>query len=67
MPREYWGRSWNTGAYLPAFFLRYVVNDYGAYGLPPPPYECSWVWVNTSILLVELSDGYILDEIDNVW
>lgn len=67
VPQEYWGRSWNTGAYLPAFFLRYVVNDDQAYGLPVPPYGCSWVWVNTSILLVDLSDGYILDEIDNVW
>ena len=67
VPQEYWGRSWNTGAYLPLFFLRYAVNDYQAYGLPPPPYGCSWVWVNTSILLVDLSDGYILDEINNVW
>ena len=67
VPQEYWGRSWNTGAYLPLFFLRYVVNDYQAYGLPPPPYGCSWVWVNTSVVLVDMSDGYILDEIDNVW
>jgi len=67
VPQEYWGRSWNTGAYLPLFFLRYVVNDYRAYGLPPPPYGCSWVWVNTSVFLVDMSDGYILDEIDNVW
>lgn len=67
VPQEYWGRSWNTGAYLPQYFLRYAVNDYQAYGLPPPPYGCSWVWVNTSILLVDLSDGYILDEINHVW
>ncbi len=67
VPREYRGSIWNAGAYLPSFFLRYVVSDYRDYGLPPPPYGCSWIWVNTNVLLVDLSDGYILDEIDNVW
>ncbi len=67
VPREYRGSIWNAGAYLPPFFLRYVVSDYRGYGLPPPPYGCSWIWVNTNVLLVDLSDGYILDEIDNVW
>ena len=65
--REYQGRSWHPGEYLPEFFLRYVVNDYRAYGLPAPPYGFSWIWVNTSVLLVDRSDGYILDEVDNVW
>jgi Ni/Co efflux regulator RcnB len=67
VPQEYRGERWNTGAYLPLFFLSYAVSDYQDYGLPPPPYGCSWVWVNTSVLLVDRSDGYILDEIDNVW
>jgi hypothetical protein len=67
VPQEYWGRSWNTGGYLPLFFLRYAVNDYQDYGLPQPPYGCSWVWLDTSVLLVDRSDGYILDEIGNVW
>lgn len=67
VPREYWGRRWGAGAYLPAFFLRYAVADYEAYGLPPPPYGCEWVWVNNDVLLVDRSDGYILDEIDNVY
>ena len=51
---------------MPRFFLSYAVSDYQNYGLPPPPYGYSWVWVNTSVLLVDRSDGYILDEIDNV-
>jgi Ni/Co efflux regulator RcnB len=67
VPQEYWGERWSTGAYLPLFFLSYAVSGYQDYGLPAPPYNCSWVWVNTSVLLVDRSDGYILDEIDNVW
>ena len=67
MPQEYWGLSWDSGAYLPLFFLTYEVNDYQEYGLPPAPDGCSWVWVNNSVLLVDRSDGYILDEIHNVW
>ena len=67
VPLDYRGRSWQTGAYLPLFFLQYAVNDYQAYGLPSPPYGCSWVWVNTGVFLIDRSDGYILDEVDNVW
>ena len=67
MPHEYWGRSWNTGEYLPLFFLNYEVRDYQNYGLPPPPPNCSWVWVNNNVVLIDRFDGYILDEIDNVW
>jgi Ni/Co efflux regulator RcnB len=67
VPQAYWGQRWATGAFLPSYFLRYEVNDYRDYGLPPPPYGCAWVWVSNDVLLVDLSDGYILDEIDNVW
>jgi len=65
--QTYRGRNWHPGEYLPAIFLRYVVSDYQDYGLPSPPYGCSWIWVNTSVLLVDRSDGYILDEVNNVW
>jgi Ni/Co efflux regulator RcnB len=65
--REYWGHRWHVGDYLSSFFLRYVVSDYRNYGLPSPPYGYSWIWVNTSVLLVDRNDGYILDEEDNVW
>jgi len=67
VPQAYWGQRWATGAFLPSYFLKYEVNDYRDYGLPPPPYGCAWVWVSNDVLLVDLSDGYILDEIDNVW
>jgi Ni/Co efflux regulator RcnB len=67
VPEEYWGRRWEVGALLPFFFLRYAVPDYEVYGLPPPPPGCEWVWVGNSVLLVDESDGYVLDEVDDVW
>ena len=67
VPREYWRRSWHAGDYLPRYFMRYVVNDYRSYGLPRPPYNCRWIWVNDSILLVDRSDRYILDEVSDIW
>ena len=61
------GSSLARGAYLPLFFLDYEVRDYREYGLPDPPDGCRWVWVNRGVVLVDQSDGYIVDEIDNVW
>ena len=67
VPRQYRQHSWHLGDYLPSYFMRYVVNDYRSYGLPRPPYNCRWIWVNNSILLVDRSDRYILDEVSNIW
>jgi len=67
VPRQYRQRSWHEGDYLPRYFMRYVVNDYRSYGLPRPPYNCRWIWVNNSILLVDRSDRYILDEVSDIW
>jgi len=66
-PRGYWGRHWRYGEYLPRWFWRYQVRDYWRYGLPGPPPDCLWVWVNRDVALVALDDGYILDIIYNVW
>ncbi len=67
LPREYWGRSWGEGEYLPLFFLAYALSDYNDYGLPPAPYGCEWVWVGNNVLLVDMRDGYVLDEMRNVY
>ena len=67
VPRQYWRQSWHAGDYLPRYFMRYVVSDYRSYGLPRPPYNCRWIWVNNSILLVDRSDRYILDEVRVAW
>ena len=67
VPRQYWQHSWHPGEYLPRYFMRIVVSDYRSYGLPSPPYNCRWIWVNNSILLVDRSDRYILEEVSNIW
>ena len=66
-PREYWGRHWGDGDDLPRIFWQYQVNDWAAYGLPPPPWGCAWVWIDGGVALVDLSDGYILDVEYGLW
>ena len=66
-PPEYERHYWPAGDTLPRWFWRYTVGDYGRYGLPTPPYGCAWVWVDDDIALIDLSDGYILDVVRNVW
>jgi Ni/Co efflux regulator RcnB len=67
VPREYWGHRWGIGAFLPLFFLTYSLVDYGDYGLPPPPPGCAWVWVGPNLLLVDIADGYVVDEYYDVF
>ncbi|MBS0294688.1 MAG: RcnB family protein [Proteobacteria bacterium] len=67
IPREYYGYTWGVGQYLPNYFWRYQVADYWNYGLPEPPYGCAWIWLNGNIALVDMSDGYIVDIVYNVY
>ncbi|MBX7247908.1 MAG: RcnB family protein [Caulobacteraceae bacterium] len=67
VPRSYWGRHYYEGSYLPSFFFRYRVIDPYFYGLPPAPPGTAWVYVDNSILLVDLYDGYVIEVISNAW
>ncbi|MBX7247907.1 MAG: RcnB family protein [Caulobacteraceae bacterium] len=67
VPRGYYNVRYYEGSYLPAFFWRYRVTDPFFYGLPPAPPGTAWVYVNNSILLVDLWDGYIITAIYDVW
>ncbi|MDE2357572.1 MAG: RcnB family protein [Alphaproteobacteria bacterium] len=67
VPPQYQMRYWRAGDTLPVWFWRYVVRDYAAYGLPPPPDGCAWVWVDDDVALIDLDDGYILDIVHNLW
>ncbi len=67
VPVAYRQHEWRPGEYLPRWFWRYEVRDYWSYGLPQPPYGCAWVWVNNDVVLIDTSDGYILDIDYNVW
>ncbi|MEI9963481.1 MAG: RcnB family protein [Caulobacteraceae bacterium] len=66
-PAQYRNHTWRAGDNLPSWFWRYTVSDYGRYGLPEPPDGCAWIWLNGDVALVDLSDGYIIDLVANVW
>jgi len=67
LPVVYQHRYWRAGEFLPRWFWRFEVRDFWTYGLPEPPYGCAWIWLNGNVALVDLSDGYILDMVYNVW
>jgi Ni/Co efflux regulator RcnB len=66
-PQEYQNHYWRAGDNLPNWFWRYTVRNYERYGLPTPPDGCAWIWLDGDVALVDLSDGYILDIVYNVW
>jgi Ni/Co efflux regulator RcnB len=67
VPPQYYGHHWGYGEFLPNFFWQYQVADWGAYGLYPPPLGCAWVWVDGGVVLVDMSDGYIMDTEYGMW
>jgi len=67
VPRSYYNQRYYAGSYLPSFFWRYRVSNYGYWGLPPAPPGTAWIYVNNAILLVDLWDGYIITAIYDVW
>jgi len=67
VPRSYWNVRYYAGGYLPRTFWRYRVVDPYFYGLPPAPPGTVWVYVNNSIMLIDIYDGYILEVVHDVW
>ena len=67
VPPEYQNHYWRDGDTLPQWFWRYQVNDYWNYGLPQPPDGCLWVWVDDDIVLIDGSDGYVIDVVRNAF
>lgn len=67
VPRNYFGRRWYQGDYLPSIFWRYTLNDYRTYGLGYPPPGTQWVAVDTTIYLIDRRDGYIIEVIYDAW
>jgi Ni/Co efflux regulator RcnB len=55
------------GAFAPRCMLTYTVADWASYGLPPPPGGCEWVWLDGAIALVQISDGYIIEIVPQVF
>jgi Ni/Co efflux regulator RcnB len=60
-----WRSSWRRGAYVPAPYRHYYVQDYGYYGLRPPPRGYRWVYADGNFVLMALATGLIADVILN--
>ena len=67
VPRQYWGRRYYEGQYLPSIFWRYRLDDWRTYGLGYPPAGTRWVLVDNQIYLIDEYDGYIVDVIYDAW
>lgn len=54
-------RRWGRGQYLPAEYRssRYVIHDYRAYRLPPPPRGYGYVRYDDDVLLTSMASGLI--------
>jgi Ni/Co efflux regulator RcnB len=60
-----WRRVWRRGAYVPAPYRHYYVQDWGYYGLRPPPPGYRWVYADGNFVLMALTTGLIADVILN--
>jgi Ni/Co efflux regulator RcnB len=56
-------RRWTVGAFLPGLFLTntFFWNDWAMLGLPAPPPGFRWVRWGPDLVLVQVSNGRIVD------
>ena len=65
-----WGyRRWEIGAFLPPIFLvrDYWYPDWDLLGLPPPPPDFQWVRYGPDLLLVNLTNGEVVEVVYDVF
>jgi hypothetical protein len=62
-------RQWTVGAILPPIFLvpDYYFTDWVDLGLPPPPPGAQYVRYGPDLLLVDVSNGQVIDVIPGVF
>lgn len=67
-PPGYAHHGWARGEVLPPHYHddRYVVVDYGHYGLRPPPQGYHWVRVDNDVVLVAIASGVVADVMLNL-
>ena len=56
---------WRKGGYVPAAYRGYYVQDYGYYGLRPPPRGYRWVYADNNFALMALTTGLIAEIVRN--
>lgn len=61
-PQGWYEHRWSFGEFLPrTYWVRdYWLDDFAAYGLPPPPYGAVWVRVGNDALLVDGDSGEVI-------
>ena len=52
--------GWRRGAYVPTAYRSFYVQDWGYYGLRPPP-GCRWIYADGNFVLMALGTGLIAD------
>jgi len=68
-PSGYYYRSWRYGDRLPRGYYsnRYVVNDYRAYRLRPPPYGYHYVRVDHDVVLAAIASGIVVSAVFGIF
>ena len=57
--------NWRQGGYVPQAYRNYYVQDYGYYGLRPPPRGYRWVYADNNFALMALTTGLISEIVRN--
>ena len=68
-PEESRYYAWHGGERFvrPYYAPRYVVENYGAYRLRPPPRGCHWVRVDNDMLLTAIATGAVIEVVSNLF
>jgi Ni/Co efflux regulator RcnB len=53
--------GWRRGAYVPVGYRGYYVQDWGYYGLRPPPRGYRWIYADGNFVLMAAATGLIAD------
>lgn len=59
------GHNWRRGAYVPAAYRSYYVQDPYYYGLNAPPRGHRWVYADGNFVLMALATGLIANVVTN--
>lgn len=68
-PTGYYYNAWHRGDRLPRAYYapRYVVYDYGRYGLYRPPYGYHWVRVDGDVILAAITTGLVMQVVNQIF
>ena len=68
-PTGYYYRSWGYGDRLPYGYYapRYVVHNYYAYDLRPPPYGYHYVRVDHDVVLAAIASGIVVSAVFGIF